>query len=204
MSKVCLIKSNEIVNGERMMYHNTNLNTWDSDLELLEEAYGMFASCYNLSAFSAKTPKLTNGKRMFYEVGVPSWANGDVRTIKMDFDSLSNGYEMFANGGKIELVSRTPLNYHFEFPSLTQGCGMFCNTLSVGVRSENDTECGQIDYLRFPSLIDATEMFVGANKTQNNHISFTNSDMFPVATNFEKTFYTAKIASFDLELLTGK
>jgi hypothetical protein len=36
MSKICTIKTKEIVNGRNLMYDNKNLKTWESDLDLLE------------------------------------------------------------------------------------------------------------------------------------------------------------------------
>lgn len=94
MSKVCLIKSNEIVNGSGLFCHDDNIVTWDSDLELLEDGSEMFYHCDALTDFRALTPKLVNGEKMFCSGAVDL----DNKTIRFSSESLENGTYMFSDG----------------------------------------------------------------------------------------------------------
>jgi hypothetical protein len=49
MAQVCLIDSQNIVNGSNLMKNNTNLVKWNSSLEKLKTADYMFSGCTALS-----------------------------------------------------------------------------------------------------------------------------------------------------------
>jgi hypothetical protein len=147
MSKICTIKTKEIVDGRNLMYFNHNLKTWESDLDLLEDGEGMFSHCYHLTAFSAKTPKLSNGKDMFTSVGAEGWTEPTLRTIQMDFDSLTNGYRMFAGCGNIELVSNKTLQGCFDFPLLTEAFAMFRGVSKITVREGGSDQSASFGYM---------------------------------------------------------
>lgn len=93
MSEVCLIESNEIVNGSHLFDNDDNIVSWDSELKLLENGYRMFYHCNALTDFRALTPKLSNGEEMFC-------AGGDLdnKTIRFSSESLENGTYMFSDG----------------------------------------------------------------------------------------------------------
>ena len=88
MSTVCLIKSNEIVDGSTLMWLNFNLKSWDSDLSSLSNGYYMFAECYNATDFRADTPYLENGFGMFYYFGTN---NSTPSSIEINLSNLENG-----------------------------------------------------------------------------------------------------------------
>lgn len=184
MSKICTIKTKEIVDGRNLMSSNENLKIWESDLDLLENGEGMFSYCYELTAFSAKTPNLSIGREMFRSIGAEGWTEPTLRTIQMDFDSLTDGYWMFAGCGNIELVSNKTLSGCFDFPLLTDAFQMFSGVSKITVREGGSSESASIGYMEFPSLTDANHMFEG----YKDSYSTIYSEMFPKVTNFEGCF----------------
>jgi hypothetical protein len=100
-----------------------------------------------LTAFSAKTPKLSIGRDMFRRVGSEGWTEPTLRTIQMDFDSLTDGYRMFAGCGNIELVSNKTLSGCFDFPLLTEAFEMFSGVSKITVREGGSDQSASFGYM---------------------------------------------------------
>ena len=120
MSKVCLIKSNEIVNGSGLFMYDDNIVSWNSDLELMEKGNLMFYDCVALSDFRANTPRLSEAYRMFCGVtgGHPYPPDASqMPKVHIDLDNLVDGSEMFRSS-YVLLCSSNQLSSTWELPKL--------------------------------------------------------------------------------------
>ena len=193
MSKVCLIKSNEIVNGSGLFAHNDNIVTWDSDLELLENGYQMFYHCDALTDFRALTPNLKNGHYMFC-------ANGrmDDRTIRFSSESLENGQKMFMEWYQdidtLHLRSNERLQSCWTFPKLKNGQYMFSGTKTYVYQMDDSNGIPLHGYVSFPSMETGACMFYNYRFTDGN--SFWLDDVMPKCVNFYGMFASSNLQSF--------
>ena len=172
------------------MNGNTSLHTWNSDLDKLESGDYMFTGCSNLTSFTAATPMLRYGSKMF---NLQSKTNKTSTRVKMDFGELIDGYYMFANCYNLHLISTKPVSSSFNFPKITNGYAMFANTSSVKVYSSNSENGETYGYMSFPELIDATEMFKN-NKDVSGVYDY---NIFPKVRRFNEAFAYSYISSFE-------
>ena len=172
------------------MKGNTSLHTWNSDLDKLTYGNYMFNGCSNLTTFTAATPMLREGSRMF---NLQSKTNKTSSRIKMDFDELTDGYYMFADCYSLHLISNKPVSSSFSFPKLTSGYCMFANTSSVKVYSPYSENGEKYAYMSFPELLDATEMFKHNKDVSGVYDAY----VFPKVRRFNEAFAYSYISSFE-------
>ena len=193
MSTVCLIKSNEIVNGSNLFESDDNIVTWDSDLELLENGYKMFYICGALTDFRAATPNLKNGHCMFC-----ANCTMDDRTIRFSSESLENGEHMFNDGtgriGTLHLRSNNTLESFWKFPKLKNGQWMFSGTKTYVYQMDDSNGVPLHGYVSFPTMETGACMFYNYRFTDGN--SFWLDDVMPKCVNFYGMFASSNLQSF--------
>ena len=132
MSKVCKIESEKIVNGT-MMFHDSEIETWNSPLDKLENGTYMFALASSLKSFRCYDNDEANGKS-YCEMASLSNGNGMFKGTKVSFDGevldvpkLQDGASMFeeANIGYGEIGSDSGGRIDLKAPYLNNGYCMF-------------------------------------------------------------------------------
>lgn len=105
-TKICEIDSQNLVNGSNLMEYNSNLASWHSPLQSLENGSHMFGECLKLKSFNypqtswedVDFTKLNNAKGMFYNSGLTDY-------VFMYIEELENSSEMFRDCNDLTRVS---------------------------------------------------------------------------------------------------
>ena len=138
MTEFYTFETDKIVNGKFLMYDNTALIEWDSDLSSLTNGYEMFAGCTALENFTADMRSLKS---------IPVYASGiftnctSLKNVDIDLSSCTGAMSMFSGCTNLEKFSGNLdslldaqwmfsgcsnfSSFNADVPSLTSGGGMF-------------------------------------------------------------------------------
>jgi hypothetical protein len=132
MSKVCKIESEKIVNGT-MMFHDSEIESWNSPLDKLNNGTYMFALASSLKSFRCYDSDEANGK--YY----------------CEMASLSNGHGMF-KGTKVAFAGEV-----LDVPKLETATTMF-EEVNLGEGGVGEGQGGRVR-LKVPNLKYASSLF---------------------------------------------
>ena len=139
---VCNIQTSEIVK-QQWMFRSHPLQIFNSDLQRLEDGFGMFMYS-ELERFDSDLSSLTNGDNMFDYCS-------NLTTFTSDLSSLTNGNNMFGYCYQLE-------SFNSDLSSLTNGDNMFdyCSNLTTFTSDLSSLKDGNGMFFRCPNLTTFT------------------------------------------------